>query len=123
MRYENRRKYIRLRAYHLAKYRAVSDDNKGGAFTVASIRDIGAGGVCILTEDHIPLGTLLELNINFPAITTSVFALAKVVWVKEIRKIKRYEIGAQFVQINDSMRVLIDGQVQRVCNNVKKPSR
>jgi Tfp pilus assembly protein PilZ len=101
----------------------MSEGKPRGPMTIASIVDIGAGGVCILTEDTIPLGSLLELSINFPSITTSVFALAKVVWIKESRASKRYQIGGQFVQINDSVQNLINGKVARVVEIVKKPHK
>lgn len=122
MRYENRRQFIRLRAYHLAKYRPLSDQKgaEGSSPIIATIRDIGAGGVCLKTDNYLPVSTLLELNINFPNVSTSVFALAKVVWIKPIKKTKSYEIGAQFVQITDSVRLIIDEQIRRVYQRLKK---
>jgi len=119
---ENKRKFIRLKAYHLVKYRLVSPDNKMSPSVLATIRDIGAGGVCLRIDERLPVSCLLELSINFPNISTSVVALAKVVWIKEINQIKRYEVGAQFVQIDDSVRLVIDKQVTRVHKRFKEKS-
>jgi c-di-GMP-binding flagellar brake protein YcgR len=121
--FEDKRKFIRLKAYHLVKYKLFSEKAAKGAFVTASIKDIGAGGVCLRTKEYIAISNLLEMRINFPSVDTSVSALAKVVWAKEVIKNSQYEIGAQFIDLDDSLRVLIDRQVSRVYQRAtpKKP--
>jgi len=114
MRTDNRRQFIRLKAYHLVKYRPISEDKKEADRIIASIRDIGAGGICFVTDDYLPNASLIEIKINFPHLNDPVFALAKVVWVKQIKKSRRYEIGAQFIEIDESVRRFIDEQVKFV---------
>ncbi len=119
----DKRQYIRLKAYHLARYRVLTEENASSAPSViATIRDIGAGGVCLRTDESLPLGGLLELNINFPNVATSVFALARIVWVRQLRKAKRFEIGAQFIRIEDSVRLIIDDQIRTVFKRLKTQS-
>ena len=118
MRKDNRRQFIRLKAYHLIKYRPISDDRKGADRIIASIRDIGAGGICFVTDDYLPNASLIEIKINFPHLNEPVFALAKVVWVKQIKKTRRYEVGAQFIEIDESVRHFIDEQVKFVENKM-----
>jgi c-di-GMP-binding flagellar brake protein YcgR len=106
------RKFIRLNAYHLVKYRLVSQKEWQAA--VASIRDISAGGVCLRAEEKIPKGSILQININFPGLSSPLSSLAKVVWVKKIGKIDRFEIGLEFFEIEDLLRKEIMQRVEYV---------
>ncbi|HNX82455.1 MAG TPA: PilZ domain-containing protein [Candidatus Omnitrophota bacterium] len=114
MRNEIKREFIRLKAYHLVKYRLLTEKGASSERVLASIKDIGAGGVCLKVEEYLPVATLLEVDINFPQINTSLSALVKIVWVKQIKRTKRYEIGAQFVEIKTGMKELIDQKVKNV---------
>lgn len=80
----------------------------------ATISDISGGGVCIRTQECLPVSSLIELKINFPHIATSIFALAKVIWVRQRGRGRRYEVGMQFVEIEESIRKIIDEQVAQV---------
>ena len=121
MQKKDRRQFIRLEVYHLAKYKLVSDKGEP-SYVLATAKDIGAGGLCLITEESLPLSSLVQLKINFPGISTSIFALAKIVWIKQIKKTRRYEIGAQFVEIDESIRKDIDGRIKFVHNKVEKKS-
>lgn len=114
MRNEDKREFIRLKAYHLVKYRPLAEKGAGTEEVLASIKDIGAGGVCLKVDEYLPAATLLELDINFPQIKTSLSALVKIVWVKQIKRTKRYEIGAQFVDIKVGMKELINQKIRNV---------
>jgi c-di-GMP-binding flagellar brake protein YcgR len=96
------RKYSRLSVYHLAKFRLASQPK--GELIVASIKDIGGGGGCLIAEDNLSKGETLQLYINFPRISTPVPCLAKVVWSKKVGKTSRYEIGLQFLEIEEILR-------------------
>jgi len=120
IREKERRKFIRLEVYHLAKYRPLSGNKEESPYILGTVRDIGAGGLCLVSEEHIPLSSLLQLKINFPGISTAVFTLAKVVWVKQIKKTKRYLIGTQFVEIDESIRKNIDGRAKFVQDKLNK---
>lgn len=120
MQAENRRKFIRLKAYHLAKYRPVSGDNTEVDRIIASVKDIGAGGICFVTEERLPVSSLVEIKINFPHLSEPVCALAKIAWVKSKKNSRRYRIGAEFVKIEDSTRQIIDDQVRFVEGSLKK---
>ncbi len=116
-----RREFIRLQAYHCVKYRELSATAKEPTpFMPATARAIGGGGVCLRTEEPLPASALIELKINFPHITTSIYAMAKVVWIKQRDKMRRYEIGVQFMEIEELMRKVIDEQVKRVYDKLKR---
>ena len=117
---KERREFIRLQAHHCVKYRLLSATaTEASPFTPATVRDIGGGGICIRTEESLPESALIELKINFPHITTSISALAKIIWIKQRDKIRRYEIGLQFMEIEELMRKIIDVQVKRVFDKVR----
>ena len=114
MRKEDRRKFKRLKAYHLAKYRPLSGVKEEAAAVSVSLKDIGAGGVRLDTEETLPVSSLIELSINFPNIPSPITAIARVVWVKKRDKGRFYEVGAQFVEIEEPVRKLIEEHLKLV---------
>lgn len=120
MRKKEKRQFIRLKAYHLVKYRPLLAEKESVASVLAAIRDIGGGGICLRTEECLPVSCVIEVRINFPNIATSIFALARVVWVKQRNKSRRYEIGAQFINIDEEVRKTIEDQVRSVDKIFKK---
>ena len=120
---KERRKFIRLKAYHLAKYRLLSTKETHPKFILAGIKDIGAGGICLRAKEAIPISSLIEVEIKFPALATPIFTIAKVVWAKKISRHKIYEVGAQFVEIEESTRRVIDERVKFVHEKTKAESK
>jgi len=114
-----RRRYIRLKAYHLVKYKEIADSAKDSSFVSAVIKDIGGGGVCLRTEQEIPVSTVLELKINFPHISTFLYASVVVVWVRRKERMHCFELGCKFIQISDSLRSFIEEQVKQVFAQTK----
>jgi c-di-GMP-binding flagellar brake protein YcgR len=120
--FDEKRNYPRLRAYHLAKYRLITD-SPGGPIKLTSLKDIGGGGACMRSDERLPLTSLVQLYINFPRSSHPVPSVGKVVWIKEIGKTKRYEIGLQFMEIEDLVRKDIANRVNsvdQVCKEIKK---
>jgi c-di-GMP-binding flagellar brake protein YcgR len=109
LRENEQRKFARLKAYHLAKYRLVTEDKKELVF--ASIKDISGGGACLKTGVDIPKGSFLQIYFNFPYLSSPIPCLAKVVWGKRVGKANHYELGLEFLEIED---VLRQGIVQRI---------
>ena len=116
---EERRKYLRLRVYHLVKYRVISDKPAYPRPLLASIKDIGAGGICLITEEPLPVSTNLELEINFPDMGGSILTPGRVVWLKQVAKTNRYDVGIEFTGTDESLRKRIDGNVQFVYRKLK----
>ena len=117
---EERRKHLRLKVYHLVKYRVISDESPQPHPLLASIKDIGAGGICLITEEPLDVSANLQLQINFPDLKKPVFTLGRVAWLKQVAKMNRYEVGVEFVNIEASLRALIDGDVRFVYRKLKK---
>lgn len=120
MREKEKRQFIRLQAYHFVKYKSLSQGGQPGVPILATIRDISGGGLCLRTEEYLPKATLVELKINFPHIATFISAVAKVAWIKQRGKSRRYELGLQFVEIEESLRKIIDGQIKGVYERLKR---
>jgi c-di-GMP-binding flagellar brake protein YcgR len=109
---KEKRKTFRLNAYHLAKYRLSSQGEWQSA--LASIGDISAGGARLRTEEKIARGSVLEMFINFPQLSSPVFCKAKVVWVKKIGKDNRFDMGLEFLEIDDLLRQEINRRIDYV---------
>ncbi|MBP7216859.1 MAG: PilZ domain-containing protein [Candidatus Omnitrophica bacterium] len=119
MREKERRKSSRLTAYHLVKCKKLSPDGTPGENINATILDIGSGGVRLRSREFLPVTSLLELKINFPSLNTPIFTLAKVRWVKTINKTQWHATGAQFVDIEDEVRKVIERQVKGVYQRLR----
>jgi c-di-GMP-binding flagellar brake protein YcgR len=115
---DERRKYLRLRVYHLVKYRVISDKSPQSRPLLASIKDIGAGGICLITDEPLEASANLELQINFPDVKKPIFTLGRVVWSRQIAKMSRYEVGIEFTDIEASIPKLIDDDVRFVYRKV-----
>ena len=118
MQSDNRRKYFRLSAHHLARYRILPLKNKNEPFLTANIKNIGAGGVCFLVQGALPVPSLIEMKISFPALAEPVLAVLKLVRIKELRQPKMFEAGAQFVTIDETLRRLIDERINAVSRKI-----
>lgn len=115
----DRRKYPRLTAYHLVKYNIVSREEQGEK-VIASLKDIGGGGICLLTKENIPLDTVIQVYIHFPGIDPPIPCLAKVTWTRYLETTKAYRIGAKFIEIEELFRSQIIRHIDRVRDMAKK---
>jgi c-di-GMP-binding flagellar brake protein YcgR len=114
---EEKRKYPRLSVYHLAKYRLVAEPQ--GPLVYAHIKDIGAGGACLCTEEKLPVSSVVDIYINFPGLNEPIKCQAKVVWDRQLGKAGRYESGLQFIDMEDAIRDRILEQVKTVTMEVE----
>ena len=120
MRKKERRAFIRITAYHLVKYKPSFEAKRETIPVLTTVKDVGADGICLRTQEYLPESSLIELKINFPSLDTPVFALAKVVWIKKRPKSSYYEVGTQFVKIEESLRKFINEHAKFVHRRLKK---
>ena len=73
-------------------------DKKNTFYTV--IRDLSQCGVKILSENFLPLGRNLHLDINL--IKEKAEAKAQVVWYSKMQSSEKYCIGLKFLEVNSS---------------------
>jgi type II secretory ATPase GspE/PulE/Tfp pilus assembly ATPase PilB-like protein len=75
-------------------------------------KNISAGGVVFISSEMLPLGSILELNIELPNTEKSVECLAKVVRVEEIEAEKAYDIAVYFLDITGAQRAILNKYVE-----------
>jgi c-di-GMP-binding flagellar brake protein YcgR len=103
---EERRKYIRLDAHHLLKYKIVG---KGEELSFA--KNISAGGVLFIAKENIPTDSVIELEINFPTFPHPIKAKARVVWNRELKKFGGFETGAEFINVDEDAKEFINKKI------------
>lgn len=107
-----RRNYLRLNAYHLAKYRLIQ--KTGDKPIIAAVKNIGGGGICLQIEEYLPISSIIQLYINFPKLSRPIPTLAKVVWIRKVGNRNMYEAGIEFVDIEQIFRNAIVKSVDAV---------
>lgn len=122
LREKERRKFTRLSAYHLAKYHVISGA-KGGQKVIVPIKDISGGGFCLQVDEELPVSAVIQVYIQFPGIAQPLPCLAKVLWRKYLKRIKRYRVGAQFIEIEEILRQEIVKHIDDVCKRVEEKRR
>lgn len=115
---KERRVYPRLGIYHLAKYRLISRPQE--PLVVASVKDISGGGIRLKVDEKIPLSSVIQVYINFPHISEPIPSLAKVVWIRKIHRSNRYEVGLQFLEMENILRQAVIKQVENVTKITNK---
>jgi len=112
--WEEKRKYYRLEAYHLAKYRIA--DQPEGEWVDANVVNIGGGGVYLRANRELSVSTIINLRILFPGDTGPVNLKAKVVRVKrsEVKNNIYFDSGLLFLDIDDKLQKEIIKRIERV---------
>lgn len=109
---EERRKFIRLNINVEIKYAVVSDKS---AERTAQTRDIGAGGICILADEPLKKGDVLDINFLLPEVPPNVHAKGRVAWIKPFSIASeqniRYDTGIEFIDITDEDRKRVNKYV------------
>lgn len=98
--YREQRRFPRVALNSEVKFQ-IRLSNKFGA---TCCRDISEGGVRILTEEFIPLGTTMKLEIILKNALKCIDAVAEVVWLERITHSERYQMGLKFCEIADVYR-------------------
>jgi len=109
MKKNERRKFLRLRAHHLLKYKLANDPP--GQKNLSFVIDISAGGVLFYAREKLPEDTFLDLEINFPGSNQPLCIKARVVRLRQLKKIGGFEIGAEFVDPAQDFRILVDQKI------------
>ncbi|MCM8756760.1 MAG: PilZ domain-containing protein [Candidatus Omnitrophica bacterium] len=102
--YKERRKYPRLNTSVEIEYWVSKEDT----FMKTVTKNIGAGGVCIVSEEKIGKDTILFFKIDLSDGKKFIQAKGKVVWSSEfysssLEKIV-YNLGIEFIEISDEDR-------------------
>ena len=95
---KERRKFIRLKAHHLLKYRVAGKGEEELSF----VRNISAGGALFVAKEDIPCDSTVELEINFPQHPHSIKVVSRVVRSRALKKMGGFEVGVEFVNVDEN---------------------
>lgn len=95
----NKRKFFRLSAHHLLRYKILGQENLTG--TLSFIRNISAGGALFHCEEYIKPNTLLKIEIHLPFSPNAVEITAKVARIRALKKMGGFDIAIEFVDLEN----------------------
>jgi c-di-GMP-binding flagellar brake protein YcgR len=108
---EERRRFVRLNVSVKVEYKVLETAAKEIHSTLT--KDISGGGICLIGDEELNTGRFLELKIYLPKEQEPILSLGRVVWSKpfiigdEITG-KRFDIGIEFIKIDDTKREKIN---------------
>ncbi len=108
----NKRAYSRLNDEVNLRYKVYKskDEFKTGLTSekLGVTKNISAGGLLIASGESLPVGTVLELNIELPDNKEPVECLARIVRVEEAEKAKTYNVAVNFLDLTSAQRVRLN---------------
>ena len=112
---QERRKLARLNILVDVTY-AKKDSPQAEKLTL--IKNIGKGGICFVGYEALRESDVIDINIYLPEAKAPLKATGKVTWVKEFvvgdsSKGKRYDVGLEFIDINEEDLAKIDTYVSQ----------
>lgn len=110
---EERRRFIRLNAHCLLKYKAAGKEE----IPLSFIRNISAAGALFYAKEALPLGSALELKINFLPQGQPITVASKVIRTKPLTKVEGFEVAVEFINIRDREREVINQKVSEIYQN------
>ncbi len=106
--YENTRQYLRLPA----SWPIRCEVEPGNQPKIASTKDVSAGGVAMVVQQMIPVGSRLHIEISVPPINRSIAAKAQVIRCVPGRG-GHFELGIRFLEINSKDQADLNGAIEK----------
>lgn len=107
---DERRRFIRLNLNVEINYSLIAPPPP--AKQKGTTKNIGAGGICLLSEKELKIGDTVKIEIHLPDDPPDISATGKVAWVKIFAiandKNRRYDAGVEFTQIDQGDRRRIE---------------
>lgn len=100
-----RRKYTRK----LIKLDVVYDMSTDQRWLESQARDIGGGGICLITKDAIPIGKSFDIKFSIPDKEKPIKVIGKVMWNEKAENESEsiFYNGIKFINIHKDDRELI----------------
>lgn len=113
----DRRAYARLNSKVNLSYKVVKSQGELIARgyepeRLSKTKNISAGGLLFVSDESLPMGSILEMAIEAPGNAGPIKCLARVVRVEEIEKGIDYDIGVCFLDISSAERARLDRYVE-----------
>lgn len=90
-----RRRYVRIPESSQISYEVIPEAKIKNYIT----KDISQGGIRFFVHEFIPKNTLLKIRLTLKNLTFSFEAVVKLVWIREMSRSDKYEIGVEFINI------------------------
>jgi hypothetical protein len=100
---KEKRKFARLDKHYIIKYKT---PDKGVITSFG--RDLSAGGVRFHSKEEIKPGSIVEMTMNLPPFPRPIKAELKIAFARPLKKLGGFNIGAEFVKIDDEARDFIE---------------
>lgn len=112
------RTYTRIDAKLNVRYKIVKTVGKQDVHPdqtehLSVTKSVSAGGVLFVSDESLPVATILELKLELPGEEKPIECLARVARVEEIDLEKIYHIGVYFLDVSGSQRLKIDAFVEK----------
>ena len=95
-----------MNVHHLIKYKISKQEE-----TLTFARNLSAGGVRFFCKEKLIRGSTVEIIINFPDSEGPLKLVSKVAWVKPLKKMEGFDVGVQFVSIDEKTQSLIKSKI------------
>lgn len=110
---DERRQFVRLSILADVAYNKKDTSEKE---KVSFTKNIGEGGICLITYEEVKVSDVLELKIALPEEKAPINILGKVVWVKKFSigdtfQGERFDVGVEFINISAGDKQKIDKYV------------
>lgn len=113
--WEEKRKYIRLKAHHLLKYKVLDKDAE-----LSFAKNISAGGVLFYSREEVSLGSTVEMEILFPQYPNPIKVVAKIVWKKPVKNMEGFDLGAEFINVEEDAKNFINDRILAIDKEMKE---
>ena len=84
------------------------------------MKDIGAGGVRLLSRDFLPVDAKVKIEFFLTPASEPLLAVGKVVWVQKVPYSYQHEVGIQFVDISEGSRKRLRHFVEQNVDKVQE---
>ena len=100
---QERRQHKRIKKNFLARFRLKnigSDIGNDGCWEMVTTQNLGAGGVLFNYDKEIPVGSIIDMLINFPQIKNPVSCIGRVLRIDKTNPLALIKIAANFIDIS-----------------------
>jgi len=108
---ENSREHRRFRSFCLLKYSVLNRTPQ--KTTMVNPQDINAKGALFVSDEHLPLNALLELDLYLPPLKDFITIMAKVARVQKAKGDDRYFVGMQFTAMDPADKLRINSYIEK----------
>ena len=89
-------------------------------FRDSLMKDLGAGGIRLLSRDFLPIDSKLKLEFFLTPASEALMAVGRVVWIQKLPYSYQHEVGIQFLDIPEEGRKKIRQFVEKNIDKIEQ---